>query len=43
MENDMPTLYMLQRDSYVVKVLKILTILGLFLSKKYKTFIVLPW
>ena len=35
MENNMPTLYMLQRDSYVVKVLKILTFLGLFLSKKY--------
>ncbi len=34
MENNIPTLYILQRhDSYVVKVLKFLTILGSFVQK----------
>ncbi len=40
MENNIPTLYILQLDSYVVKVLKCLTILGRFVqkySKKYKS------
>ena len=36
----LPTLYILQRDSYVVKSAKIRPFC---LSKKYKTFIVLPW
>ena len=38
MENNIPTLYILQRDSFVVKSAKI----RMFTAKKYKTFIVLP-
>ena len=33
MENNIPTLYILQRDSYVGKSAKILTILGRFVQK----------
>ncbi len=33
MENDIPTLYILQRDSYVVKNAKILTVLARFVQK----------
>ncbi len=39
MENNKHTLYILQRDSYVVKTAKIWP----FTAQKYKTFIVLPW
>ncbi len=43
MENNIHTLYIFQRDSYVVKNAKNFNYFTAVLSKKYKTFIVLPW
>ncbi len=44
MENNIPTLYILELDSSVVKSAKMSTILCLFVQKKLKkTLIVLPW
>ena len=42
MQNNIPTLYILKLDSFVVKSAKILTIICLFVQK-IKTLIVLPW
>ncbi len=43
MENNIPTLYILELDSSVVKSAKITTILCPFVQKIKKTLIVLPW
>ena len=43
MENNIPTLNILQRDTYVVKRAKMFNYFRPFYSKNNKTFIVLPW
>ncbi len=43
MENNIPTLYILELDSFVVKNAKISTILCPFVQKKHNRVFVLPW
>ncbi len=43
MQNNIPNLYILKLDSFVVKSAKISTILCLFIQIIKKMFIVLPW